>query len=262
MCKSIVLLLLSLSFCFALEKTRYDKYKVVRVQIDDVNQLHVLKKIETNDDSYNFWESPKHVGTFTDLVIPPHKLNEFESFSTKFELKVETIIDDLQSVIDNEKVGGREDELDWEAYYPLEAIYKWVSMMSQQHSKYVTTFEIGKTYEDRPILGLKISYKSGNPGIFIESNIHARWKLINESCNISKTSNLTFTENGSQVPQRRGSSTNSLLPKIRQFVTWQRMLTGTSYRFSMSMASITLTQQTECGEKQENPVRVCVSEQI
>jgi len=35
-------------------------------------------------------------------------------------------------------------------------------------------FIVGKSYEGRTIRGIKISHKAGNPGIFIESNIHAR----------------------------------------------------------------------------------------
>lgn len=174
MFKLIVLLLLSLSACLALEKARYDNYKVVRVQITDVQQLNLLKEIERTDNSYNFWESPEGVGTYTDVVVPPHKFDEIDSLINKFGLKVETIIDNLQNVIDNEKVGGRDDELNWDAYYPLENIYEWVAKVTKQHSKHVTMFEIGKSYENRPIVGLKISYKSGNPGIFVESNIHAR----------------------------------------------------------------------------------------
>lgn len=33
---------------------------------------------------------------------------------------------------------------------------------------------IGRSFEGRPINGIKISYKSGNKAVFIESNIHAR----------------------------------------------------------------------------------------
>jgi len=35
-------------------------------------------------------------------------------------------------------------------------------------------FIVGQSYEGRTIRGIKISHKAGNPGIFIESNIHAR----------------------------------------------------------------------------------------
>uniref|UniRef100_A0A336K8H3 Zinc carboxypeptidase A 1 n=1 Tax=Culicoides sonorensis TaxID=179676 RepID=A0A336K8H3_CULSO len=176
MFKSVpILLLLTLSICFAkIQKARYDNYKVIRIDISTTEQLNLLKDIEDFDTAYNFWESPEGVGTSTDIVIPPYKFEEIESFLNKFNFKYETTIENLQAIIDNEKIGNADDGLDWEAYYPLEAIYEWLGKVAQENSKYVTPFEIGKSYEGRPILGVKISYKEGNPGIFIESNIHAR----------------------------------------------------------------------------------------
>lgn len=38
----------------------------------------------------------------------------------------------------------------------------------------VSTVVGGKTYEGRQILGIKISFKPGNKGVFLEGGIHAR----------------------------------------------------------------------------------------
>lgn len=43
-----------------------------------------------------------------------------------------------------------------------------------KYSPIAQEFIVGQSYEGRRIRGVKISYKSGNPGIFIEANIHAR----------------------------------------------------------------------------------------
>lgn len=153
---------------------RYDNYKVIRIEIKNEKQLNLLRELETADHSFKFWESPEGVGTYTDLVIPPHKINDIDDVLKRFGFEYQTIIENVQKIIDNEKVGGRDDDLTWDKYYPLEAIYEWVANTAQENSKYVTPFEIGKSFEGRPILGVKISYKEGNPGIFIESNIHAR----------------------------------------------------------------------------------------
>ena len=38
----------------------------------------------------------------------------------------------------------------------------------------VSPLNAGRSYEGRQLKGVKVSYKAGNPGVFIEANIHAR----------------------------------------------------------------------------------------
>uniref|UniRef100_A0A1A9VL71 Peptidase M14 domain-containing protein n=1 Tax=Glossina austeni TaxID=7395 RepID=A0A1A9VL71_GLOAU len=64
--------------------------------------------------------------------------------------------------------------LDWTFYPTLCEIYNWMDVIIEKCPKVVTNFEIGRSHEGRMIRGLKISFKSGNKAIFIESNIHAR----------------------------------------------------------------------------------------
>ncbi|KAI9586037.1 hypothetical protein GQX74_001884 [Glossina fuscipes] len=64
--------------------------------------------------------------------------------------------------------------LDWTFYPTLCEIYNWMDVIVEKCPKVVTNFEIGRSHEGRLIRGLKISFKSGNKAIFIESNIHAR----------------------------------------------------------------------------------------
>lgn len=62
----------------------------------------------------------------------------------------------------------------WSRYYELHAINQWLDGILSTYSNVTEGFVIGKSYEKRDIRGIKISHKAGNPGIFIESNIHAR----------------------------------------------------------------------------------------
>lgn len=43
-----------------------------------------------------------------------------------------------------------------------------------EYPSVTSSFTLGQSYESRTIRGIKISYKTGNAGVFIESNIHAR----------------------------------------------------------------------------------------
>lgn len=43
-----------------------------------------------------------------------------------------------------------------------------------QHDDVLSVETIGHSYEQRDLKVIKLSYKEGNPGIFIDANIHAR----------------------------------------------------------------------------------------
>nr|CAD7193666.1 unnamed protein product [Timema douglasi] len=53
-------------------------------------------------------------------------------------------------------------------------IYSWLNSLSLTNPGIVTPIVAGTTYEGRQIRGVKISYKSNNPGVFIEAGMHAR----------------------------------------------------------------------------------------
>lgn len=53
-------------------------------------------------------------------------------------------------------------------------IENWLDEILLNYPEVTESFLLGYSYENRPIRGIKISYKTGNPGVFIESNIHAR----------------------------------------------------------------------------------------
>lgn len=62
----------------------------------------------------------------------------------------------------------------WTKYHNWDEIKNWMGNIVKQHPKVASAVVVGKTYERRTIRAIKISYKTGNPGIFIESTIHAR----------------------------------------------------------------------------------------
>jgi carboxypeptidase A len=158
-------------------KARFDNYRVYRITIENEEQLKLLREMEDTNSGYMFWETPTMVGGRADVVVPPHKFDDFENIVEKFNLKTLKTTDNLQTMIDNEGVANtysRQNRFGWSAYYTLDQMYDWMDSFASEHSKVASTFSIGKSYEGRDIKALKISYKAGNPGIFVESNIHAR----------------------------------------------------------------------------------------
>lgn len=80
------------------------------------------------------------------------------------------------SLIDQEnEAGTRADAtFGWTRYHNLTEIDAWLDTILANHPEVTMGFVLGQSYEGRDIRGLRISYKWGNPGVFIESNIHAR----------------------------------------------------------------------------------------
>lgn len=59
--------------------------------------------------------------------------------------------------------------------YFMFQIYTWLQRLVAQYPAKVSLINIGKTYEKRDILGVKLSFKNvSQKAVFIESNIHAR----------------------------------------------------------------------------------------
>uniref|UniRef100_A0A182WF36 Zinc carboxypeptidase A 1 n=1 Tax=Anopheles minimus TaxID=112268 RepID=A0A182WF36_9DIPT len=155
------------------EPTRYDNYRVYKLSIERVEQLELLQLIEQYPDGYAFLSDPVHLNTTVKLVVPPHKLAEFEELNSKYSLKGELAFANLQAVIDGQ-LRGRRETFGWTAYHPLEDIYAWLDTLIEQYPDVVSPIVAGETYEGRQIRGVKVSYKQGNPAVFTEGTIHAR----------------------------------------------------------------------------------------
>lgn len=173
----LFILLLSIGLTLA-AKARFDNYRVMRVTCQTEAQLNVLRELEELNSGYMFWESPDALGRSVDFVVPPHKFDEAETIFAKLGLEPVTLADNLQTLIDNEGVADYTKKgralFDWSDYHELDVMYRWMDSIAEKYPSVVTSFNVGKSYEGRDIKGLKVSYKPGNPGIFLESNIHAR----------------------------------------------------------------------------------------
>lgn len=81
-------------------------------------------------------------------------------------------------LIDSEEAANlkasRDGTFGWTKYNSLAEIYTWLDDILAAYPTITESFIVGQSYEGRTIRGIKISYKSNNPGVLIESNIHAR----------------------------------------------------------------------------------------
>ncbi|XP_076758951.1 zinc carboxypeptidase-like [Xylocopa sonorina] len=166
------ILLVAGAICAA-ERIRYDGYKLYKIFVPDDCGLELMEKM-VNYDGYHFWSSPR-VNRTNELMIAPAKIQEFMETANTMKLEPELMMDDVQKYIDDENPRGNlRGTFDWFGYHRLDAIYRWLDSLVTLHPKLIKSITGGSSYEGRSIRGVKLSYKEGNPGVFIEGGIHAR----------------------------------------------------------------------------------------
>uniref|UniRef100_A0A0C9RW76 Zinc carboxypeptidase A 1 n=1 Tax=Fopius arisanus TaxID=64838 RepID=A0A0C9RW76_9HYME len=159
------------------QKVSFENHKVFRILPTNAEQIALLHQIaDTSDGQYSFWNGPGSVNVTADLMVAPHKIPEFERLMSFTETKYVPYIDDVQQLIDleNPNLERLTTEFDWTSYHTLEDINAWLDSLAKIYPDKVEVVVAGTTYEGREIKGVKVSFKPGNPGVFIEGNIHAR----------------------------------------------------------------------------------------
>ncbi|XP_055608876.1 zinc carboxypeptidase A 1-like [Uranotaenia lowii] len=160
-----------------IEEARYDNYRVYKVNPNDKAQLLTLEQMFAASDSYIFLESGSNVGDDFMIVVPPHKLADFSETMEVEKISFELLNGNLQLMIEEEKNRIKTKRtsriFDWNEYQELDDINNWLEKLALEYDQ-VELIEGGRSYENRTIKGVKVSYKKGNPGIFLEGGIHAR----------------------------------------------------------------------------------------
>ncbi|KAL7734652.1 hypothetical protein ACLKA6_010952 [Drosophila palustris] len=169
----LVLLLAAIGLVKGLSEVRYDNYKVYNVQIEDAKQFELLNGKEKTL-QLSSWREARHLGESSDFMLPPQSQQDFENLLIINHMNYTIKIDNVQSLIDAQRPRQRTGHMEWTQFHTLDEIYAWLDLIESRYPDVVTPFTIGKSYEGRPIRGIKISYKKGNKAVFIESNIHAR----------------------------------------------------------------------------------------
>ncbi|XP_055598837.1 zinc carboxypeptidase-like [Uranotaenia lowii] len=157
------------------EKLRFDNYRSYEVNIQNEEQLRALQTLEESPNGYYFLESPMRSNMKVSILVPPHKYADFENFTSHLDMENSLKIANFQELIDNERPLKRKREgFGWEDYHTLEEMYAWMDELVQQYPQYLRIETYGESFEKRQMKAIILSKQPGNPGIFLESNIHAR----------------------------------------------------------------------------------------
>uniref|UniRef100_A0A1Y9H2W9 Peptidase M14 domain-containing protein n=1 Tax=Anopheles dirus TaxID=7168 RepID=A0A1Y9H2W9_9DIPT len=159
------------------ELVRYDNYHLFRVSIVNQEQLDGLQQVELRNDGFIFLESPTQVRMNVSVLVSPGKLDTYHRLVANTHLSSHLSTNNFQAILDSEsqpRKAKRSDTFSWDEYQTLEDIYAWIDALALQYPSILTVQSIGRSYEDRDMKVVKLSHQPGNPGIFLEANIHAR----------------------------------------------------------------------------------------
>ncbi|XP_063227975.1 zinc carboxypeptidase-like [Bacillus rossius redtenbacheri] len=158
------------------EKARYDNYRVFRLTPATQSQVEALRALEENPDGLSFWTDVRAANLSVDVMVPPHKISEFSEIMDELRMESSLFISDVQKLVDAEKPDGyaRATGFGWDNYYRLANIHDWLRSLVAAYPEQVSLVNVGKSYEGRDLLGVKVSYQSNNPAVVVEAGIHAR----------------------------------------------------------------------------------------
>uniref|UniRef100_A0A182QYZ5 Zinc carboxypeptidase A 1 n=1 Tax=Anopheles farauti TaxID=69004 RepID=A0A182QYZ5_9DIPT len=158
---------------------RYDNYRLYRVELATDEHVQIFQRLEAKSDSCTFYGHARHTGQQLTIMVSASKVADFEDLLTLYAVRGRLLEPNVQQLIDREAasvqpVTTNPSELDWNHYYQLETIYGWMDMLAMRYSEFVTIVEIGRSYEGRPIKGVKLSRRPDSKAIVVEGGIHAR----------------------------------------------------------------------------------------
>ncbi|PKK22049.1 carboxypeptidase A2 [Columba livia] len=159
-------------------------HQVLRIKArneEEVKQLQLLESLEHLE--LDFWTSPSSPALPVDLRIPANNVQAVKAFLESHGIEYSILIKDLQVVLDQEKqdmANSQQRErasstFNYGTYHSLDDIYAELDHLAYEYSDIVSKFEIGRSYENRPLYVLKFSTGGTNRrAIWIDAGIHSR----------------------------------------------------------------------------------------
>ncbi|KAF2889623.1 hypothetical protein ILUMI_16549 [Ignelater luminosus] len=163
------------------EQFSYEGYKVFRLNLSHENQLRALASFNKNE-IVDFWSSLRFDGNPIDVMVKPEMQHIFGWFLNVNSIKHEILIDNVQDVVQKERVMQQraprmpQGRISFEKYNKHDEINAYLEQLARDHPDVATLENIGKSYEGRDLKILKISTdpSANKPVIFVDAGIHAR----------------------------------------------------------------------------------------
>ncbi|KAJ8950621.1 hypothetical protein NQ318_010820, partial [Aromia moschata] len=175
-----VVLLVWLGIALAEERVRYDGYKVYQVIATTVDEAETLNKLKDNA-FFDFWAAPRALNLPVTVMVSPSAQASFESDLKAKSTNYSVLINDVENSIQEEVLRQRASPrvargaVSFTHYMRYYEMTDYLQSLVQAHPRIASLVNLGKSFEGRDILGVRISSGgSGKTTIFIDAGIHAR----------------------------------------------------------------------------------------
>ncbi|TMW47369.1 hypothetical protein DOY81_007542 [Sarcophaga bullata] len=180
-------------------KINYEKYQIWRLKPQDDSQVKALEEYKKSEDGIKLqWLKGPSLRGLTDVLVPPKMLVDFQASLTFELIDHEVLIFDVGKAIAYEKT--KEDYfftttqkpkkhqnkipsaaitagITWRRYYEYDDIIKYLETMRMRFPHLVELIHIGRSYEGRPLIVMKIESKEAAAVNSAHYPAHQRNKL-------------------------------------------------------------------------------------
>jgi murein tripeptide amidase MpaA len=152
--------------------------KVYRIVPTTEGQVHFLKKwIDSEHEKVDVWKEPSMVGHNVDVRVPADLTAQLEATLGQKGQKFEVMIPDVEFAIQEQEESNKPNAFSWlqfdyNRYNTYSDIVSELRNLARTYAN-AETFNVGKTFEKRDMIGLKIG-SGGKPVVWIDGGIHAR----------------------------------------------------------------------------------------
>jgi hypothetical protein len=160
-------------------RVSYDGYKVLRLNPTQ-EQWKLLQRFR-NRPGFDFWQEPRRPGGNLDIMVSPNKLPSFLAYLHATRVSYNIINQNVQTLVDaeikhQETAQKTPRAISFDQYYRYDAINAYLQELAVNYPQLVTLETIGKSYEGRDMIVLKISSGGGGtrPVVLVDGGIHAR----------------------------------------------------------------------------------------
>ncbi|CAF3973238.1 unnamed protein product [Adineta steineri] len=165
----VLILLLTIGTSVSYEKS-YANHQVWRLHITNNEQIAKISAFShiAHLHDINFWSEHFRIDESVDVRVPPAAVDSFAEFLTLDGVKIEYVVHmaDVGAIIENQRIVqnltrllSNTNDFAYDKYHTLEEIHAWIDQMVSTYSELATPFSVGKSYENRDIIGFKISSK-------------------------------------------------------------------------------------------------------
>jgi len=153
---------------------------VLRIYPKDADQINLLNSwVEQRNSELDVWKEARSPNSTYDIHVPASKLNSVKSMLNEFHIKFNVMINDVEKLVDDERMSNQNNAFtvgyDYNKYNKYTAIRKELGNLVRNYPSKAKLFTLGKSYENREMVGIKISNGYWNkPIIWIDGGIHAR----------------------------------------------------------------------------------------